>query len=316
MKPSLTPNSVESLIMKNMLNSCHFAVALVALLAGASAQAAIRFETFSAYHQIQVIDEGDLRTLSFNGSWETCMNISDPHKGHFSYTEFFQMPMLWKTNCANVLMIGLGGGSTPRAYQYYHPSIRVDMIEIDPEVVKVAKKWFNLVETNGLSVHVQDGRMYLDRNTRKFDSIIMDAYQTGRYGSEPPAHLVTREFFALVKTNLTDDGVLAYNLIGTESGSGSRLVGNVYKTLQGVFPRITWLKASDSQNIVIFAFKSAAAVPASVLRANYAALEKAGHRFPSSIYSDIGKLATNAPAATATGQVLLDSFSPPSQLRQ
>ena len=53
------------------------------------------FERISQYHHIQVYDEEGIRTLSFNGSWETKMSLANPLTGHFEYTEYFQMPFIW-----------------------------------------------------------------------------------------------------------------------------------------------------------------------------------------------------------------------------
>src|SRR5437870_12449102 len=91
----------------------------VALCCAISLQAAVVFDTFSAYHHIQVVDQGGTRTLSFNGSMETKMSPANPLQGHFEYTEYFQMPWLWIPDLSRVLMVGLGGGSTQRAYQHY-----------------------------------------------------------------------------------------------------------------------------------------------------------------------------------------------------
>src|SRR5581483_10678077 len=105
------------------------------------------FERVSAYHHILVEDEGDIRTLRFNGSWETTMSKSNPLKGHFEYTEYFQMPFVWNPDIKHVLMCGLGGGSTPRAYQHYYTNVFVDVVEIDPVVVQVAHDYFHVNES-------------------------------------------------------------------------------------------------------------------------------------------------------------------------
>ena len=75
------------------------------------------------------------------------MSLTNPLTGHFEYTEYFQMPWLWNHDIKSVLMVGLGGGSTPRAYQHYYPKVMVDIVEIDPMVVDVAKKYFTVAES-------------------------------------------------------------------------------------------------------------------------------------------------------------------------
>src|SRR6185503_5021780 len=95
-----------------------FAVSL--LCSSAAVKAGVVFETFSAYHHIQVVDFGGIRTLSFDGSSETKMSLANPLRGHFEYTEYFHMPWIWNRSMKRVLMAGLGGGSTQRAYQAYY----------------------------------------------------------------------------------------------------------------------------------------------------------------------------------------------------
>src|SRR5476649_2392313 len=146
--------------MKTIL--LHRAICLLFLLTPflSGAQKVVLFDRISAYHHIQVYDEDGKRTLSFNGSWETTMSLTNPLAGHFEYTEYFQMPWLWNHDIKRVLMVGLGGGSTQRAYQHYFTNAMVDVAEIDPVVVEVAKTYFNIAETNNLKINIGDGRVF------------------------------------------------------------------------------------------------------------------------------------------------------------
>jgi spermidine synthase len=234
------------------------AICLVILFAPfvSSAQKVVQFDRISAYHHIQVYDENLTRTLSFNGSWETTMSLTNPLGGHFEYTEYFQMPWLWNHDIKRVLMEGLGGGSTPRAYQHYYTNVMVDMVEIDPVVVEVAKKYFNVEETNNFKIHLNDGRVFLRQTTNVYDLILMDAYSTTRYGSSLPRQLVTKEFFTLASQHLSTNGVLAYNVIGQIQGFRATLVGAMYRTMSEVFPHVYMFPAVETQNIVFVATKS------------------------------------------------------------
>jgi spermidine synthase len=219
--------------------------------------AAAVFSTYSAYHYIEVLDEGGMRTLSFNGSQETRMYRDVPLQGHFEYTEYFHMPWLWNTNVKRVLMIGLGGGSTQRSFQHYYTNVFVDTVELDPAVVKVAKEFFQVKETPTHRIQTNDGRIFLRRSTNLYDLIIMDAYATTRYGSSVPAHLTTMEFFTLARNHLTTNGVLAYNIIGQMQGWNESFVASMYRTMHWVFPQVYLFPAEDSMNVVLIATRSA-----------------------------------------------------------
>src|SRR6266576_3361074 len=106
------------------------------------------FDTTSPYHHIRVIDHGGMRTLCFDDAWESQIALNDPMKGHFEYTEYFHMPWLWNTQIVNVLMIGLGGGTTQRSFEHYYPDVNVQSVEIDPMVARVARDYFEFKDSN------------------------------------------------------------------------------------------------------------------------------------------------------------------------
>ncbi len=240
----------------------------VGLLAASAPNAfgAVVFEQTTAYHHIRVVDENGTRTLCFDDSTETQMSLTDPLRGHFEYTEYFQTPWLWNAQITNVLMIGLGGGSTQRSFEHYHPEVTVETVELDPAVLQVAKDYFHLKESPRQKVHVEDGRVYLRRSTAKYDLIIMDAYVQGRYGSGIPQHLATKEFSELIRDHLPTNGVVAYNVIGTINGWQADIVGAIFRTLKAVFPQVYMFPARTSQNVVLIATRTGARADLTALR--------------------------------------------------
>jgi spermidine synthase len=282
----------------------------------ASAQKVVQFERISTYHHIQVYDEGGIRTLSFNGSWESMMSLTNPLVGHFEYTEYFQMPWLWNRDIKRVLMIGLGGGSTPRAYQHYYTNVMVDVVEIDPVVVEVAKKYFTVQETPNLKIHINDGRVFLRQTTNQYDVILMDAYASTRYGSSLPRQLTTKEFFELASQHLTTNGVLAYNVIGQVEGYRATLIGAMYRTLNAVFPKVYMYPAVGSQNIVFIATKSSEPF-------TFARQMSEARRFIQEVKVTLPAFLTRArsftprpPPAAASSPLLTDDYAPLESLLQ
>jgi len=247
------PTGASSIPAKWLLG---LAVLLCAWSSQAQTGKNVIFERISQYHHIQVYDEEGVRVLSFNGSWESKMLLTDHLKGHFEYTEYFQMPFIWNPNIKNVLMAGLGGGSTQRAYQHYYTNVMVDTVEIDPAVVEVAEKYFYLTNDSHLRMHTNDARVFLRNSTNNWDVILMDAYSTTRYGSSLPPQLTTKEFFTIANSHLTTNGVLGYNVIGQLSGTRERLVADLFQTMKTVFPQVYLFPADESENIVFIATKS------------------------------------------------------------
>jgi spermidine synthase len=220
------------------------------------------------------------------------------------------MPWLWNPEMTNVLMMGLGGGSIQRAYEHYYPDVRIQTVELDPMVVEVAKDYFRFKESSRQKVAVADGRVYLRRHREKYGAIIMDAYSTSRYGSYIPHHLVTREFFELAFERLTENGVLAYNVMGSTRGWRSELVGAVYKTLKAVFPRVYLFPAGETRNVVMLATKSEQAVTHRQLQQRADQLIRQGTiklpRFPALLRS----FQNRPPPGSYGGPVLKDDYAP------
>jgi spermidine synthase len=285
-------------------------MALAFILSGITAKADVIFDTYSAYHHIQVLDARGLRTLSFNNSRETMMSLSDPMTGHFEYTEYFHMPWLWNSNISRVAMVGLGGGSTQRSFLHYYTNIAIETVELDPVVVDVAKKYFQVVETPRHKIHVMDGRLYLRRNTNLYDLVIMDAYSTTRYGSSLPPHLTTKEFFTLASQHMPTNGVLAYNVIGQIQGWRADIIGSIYRTMKEVFPNVYLFPAQTTMNVVFIATKTPEQFDSARLQRNAGALlQSKTIRIPN-FTQHIRSFTTNAPPAAQTSPVLTDDRAP------
>ena len=108
------------------------------------------------------------------------------------------------------------------------------MIEIDPVVVDVAYRYFELPRAPRLRVHVGDGRRFLAANPKRWDAIVIDAF----FADAIPFHLVTREFLDLARGRLNPGGVIVTNAIGAIEGPGSRLFRSIYRTYRSAFPTV------------------------------------------------------------------------------
>jgi spermidine synthase len=283
---------------------------LALLLVGVNCPAAVVFEATSPYHHIRVVDQRGVRTLSFDGSMETRMSLGNPLQGHFEYTEYFHLPWLWNSNLTNVLMIGLGGASTQRAYQHYYPRVMVETVEIDPLVFQVATQYFGLKTTASQRVQLADGRVYLRRSEATYGAIIVDAYVKNRYGSFIPYHLATREFFELANRHLATNGVLAYNVIGSLQGWRVDILGSVYQTMKAVFPQVYLFPARESLNVVIIATKSGQRIDLTALQQRAGALTRTGRVTLPTFHARLQALRAEPPPNYQRCQVLTDDYAP------
>jgi len=237
-------------------------VLLLALIITRSATPAPReriiYERYTAYHHILVEDEGDKRILWFDNAPQSTMSKRAPADGAFEYTDFFHMPMVLNPTIQSVLFVGLGGGSGPKAFlrdyvQQMGRDLRIEAVEIDPEVVRIAHAYFAVPQVPQLRIAVADGRLYLRRATNKYGAIIMDAYGSSPYGAYLPYHLATREFFQIAKDRLVDGGCLVYNCIGELGGKNDYVIRTMKATLTEAFKQVYVFRAKTSVNTVFVA---------------------------------------------------------------
>ncbi len=286
------------------------ALTLLALCAWPGAAATTLFETTSPYHHIRVVDNQGLRTLCFDDGLETCMSLQDPMKGHFEYTEYFHLAWLWKTNLSSALIIGLGGGSVQRSFEFYYPEFKVETVEIDPAVLQVARNYFHFNESDRQKVHVEDGRMFLRRSTAQYDYIILDAYVQSRYGSAIPQHLATKEFFEIVRDHLSTNGLAAYNVIGSTSGWHAEIVGAIYRTLKAVFPQVYIFPAETSRNVVLIATRARIRAELPALRSRAVSMVQGRKIALPGFLARLDRMQYLAPLSAARSPVLTDDYAP------
>jgi spermidine synthase len=138
------------------------------------------------------------------------------------------------------VMVGLGAGMVPTLLSERAPEIATTSIEIDPEVVATARRFFRFAPPANGRVLVGDGRRELDRQVPAADIVFVDAY----FADSLPFHLVTKEFFELCHRKLPPDGVLSMNFGGPLTGRRNALFWAAVKTVRLVFPR-TYIFSSE-----------------------------------------------------------------------
>lgn len=205
----------------------------------------------SLYRDITVEQNGPRRCLIFNvhrgDRNQTCIDLNEPERLVFSYTRMSFAGLLLTPEPESILVAGLGGGSIPMTFSDRFPDALIDVVEIDPAVVSVAKEFFLFEETGKMRVYVNDARVFIKRaglEGRQYDYIMLDAF-TGDY---IPEHLLTREFLEEVKQILSPAGVLVANTFST-----SRLYDHESVTYQRVFNEFYNFRLPTTGNRIIIA---------------------------------------------------------------
>jgi spermidine synthase len=204
------------------------------------------YQTESPYSLIKVVSHGDFLTLVVNqGIWSQT-TIQRGHILNGLYHDYFSIgPALSRPGDA--LVLGVGGGISVKQLEHFYPSITIEAVDIDPKIIKVAKDYFNLTESERVKVVVEDARTYVRRTPKGYDFIEVDVFSGG---PNIPHYLATEEFFSDAKNRLNDGGVLMMNVLSYKGYM--ELTEAVAGTMAGVFPSVYVIDAGGNQIIVAF----------------------------------------------------------------
>jgi spermidine synthase len=208
------------------------------------------YEKESFYNYIQVVDRPDRRVLMLNegqaihSAYRPGQVLSGGVWDYFLLAPYFTaLPV--PEELESLCMVGLAAGTAAQEYTAIYGPVSIRGVELDPEVVRVGRRYFAMDEPN-LSVTVQDGRYFLSRTEESYDVILVDAYRQPYI----PFHLTTREFFALARDRLNAGGTVMVN--AGRTASDFRLVDVLAATMEDVFETVFIVDVpGDSNSLVI-----------------------------------------------------------------
>lgn len=210
------------------------------------------YQDSTPYQELRVADEENVRTMYLDGQPQSAMYLDNTTGYPWDYPYYFHIPFLMRDNIEKVLFIGGGGFSGPK--KFAEQNITVHAAELDPGVIKAARKHFNVSESEYLKVYNQDGREFLQDSNTTYDVIYLDAYRK----SKVPFHLTTKEFMELTYEKTDDNGIIFSNTISTSSGPGSRFSRSQYKTMSQVYRSTYYFPTQNTelaQNIELIGTK-------------------------------------------------------------
>ncbi len=177
------------------------------------------------------------------------------------YTRFFRLAQSFNPSISKALMIGGGAYSYPKVFLKENPKATIDVVEIDPQMTKLARKYFNLKDDERLRIYHQDARIYLNANSnvKKYDAIYVDVFGSAAI---PPFSITTKEALQKLDNMLENGGVVATNAVSAINGINSQMLKSQYATHKAVFKRVFAFKIRESlpdylvQNIMLVATNS------------------------------------------------------------
>jgi spermidine synthase len=200
----------------------------------------------SHFGQLLVLERAD-HSCRFYLNDFLVQNTYDPQRkqglSHFTYL-LSGLARANTTNIEEVLCIGLGIGIVPMDFARH--GARVDVVEINPAVVPVATRFFDL-DPAMLHLAFDDGRHYLNRCRKRYDAVILDAF----LGDSSPSHLFTREAFASIQRVLRPGGTLVINSFGNLEPGQDFFAASLNRTLKAVFRTVRMHTSGDGANFFV-----------------------------------------------------------------
>lgn len=235
--------------MKLRLFLCAGLFALATLAVPARAAQTVLYEKASRYSTIIVTEEDNgLRTLRFekDGARQSVVKPGDPDYLALPYTRSAFVGLSLCEESRRFLVVGLGGGTLPSFLRKHYPEAVIDAVDIDPDVVHVAEKFFGFREDERMRAHVGDGREFIQNTRQPYDAIFLDAFGI----DSVPAHLATQEFLQAVRRAVRPAGVVISNIWGRDS---NRLYDSMVRTHQEVFDELFILDVPGAGNKILLA---------------------------------------------------------------
>jgi spermidine synthase len=200
----------------------------------------------SKWNHVIVADQGDLRSLYFGDldSTQSTISLRDPKMVPMEYIRHAASALAFAPHRRNLLVVGLGGGAFPMLVRRAFPSTRVEVVELDPLVRKVAREHFGVVEDARLAVHIADGAEFMKRARRRWDLILLDAYGADTI----PEPLATDEFFADVARRSAPQGLVIANVADAESSQRER---DIIRRMAKHFPACVQQRTPKSDNSIV-----------------------------------------------------------------
>lgn len=212
---------------------------------------------FGCAHVITMPDEHGrpVRILRLDGTYQSASYTgnrwADPP---FQYFRTFDAVFQAESNAMrieSILLLGGGGFAWPKHVLTTRKHVAMDVIEVDPQIVKIARDHFYVDELerylsreghrDRLNIVIQDARAYLAGTSKRYDVIVNDLFQ----GERVPDHTQADAFLHSVKEHLNPGGIYAINVVVDLAREGAREMFWLMNGLNEVFQCVCTIDASD-----------------------------------------------------------------------
>ena len=259
----------------------------------------LTYEGESIYNYLQVSEDDKQVSLSTNVLFGVqSVYMKDDTLTGLYYDYAMAAPLMVpdkNPDSMEVLILGMGTGTYATQCREYFGDMNIEGVEIDEKITKLSRKYFALPDD--INVTTYDGRAFLNASDRKYDVIMVDAYQDITI----PFQMSSVEFFGLVKSHLNENGVMVVNMNmrGNDDGDINQYLAD---TISSVFANVYTGEVDNSTNRELFASDNNDMM--SVLNDNISGIKDADLRFM------MNKVRDNSIAYNAGKLIMTDDNAP------
>ena len=264
-------------------------------------------DTDTRYNRVLIYNTTDqltgrpVKMLNVNDEHSSAMFLDKDDDLVFEVLKYYRLVEHFNPGFKSSLMIGGSGYAFPKDYLKRYPEAHIDVVEIDPGLTKLAKRYFNLPDDTRLNIFHEDGRTFLNRCKKKYDAVFMDAYKSM---ITIPYQLTTQEAVKHIFDILNENGAVYANIISSLDSGNNQFLRSEIATYKSVFPRVylfavqypqpTEKEKHLFQNFLLVGLKTTA-------EPEFSSINDQINQYLSHLYT--GNLADNA-------EILTDNFAP------
>lgn len=203
----------------------------------------------SDYNDIYVYEKDNTLYMKFSdlsspSGEQSALDLTNPDTLKHPYEKAMLHGLRYTDKRGSALLVGVGGGTAAKFLHAHFPDMKINAVELDPMVLKVAERYFGLKENENLRIYTNDGRRFMEEHPGKYDIIMIDTF--GEVGI--PYHLMTQEFYKLANENLSNDGILIQNM-----HRNTPTFSPLLHTITTVFDQVEY--DLPETNVILFAYQ-------------------------------------------------------------
>ncbi len=147
------------------------------------------------------------------GGYQSGISTSNPNELIFWYPQIMASAVEKAPKKDNILILGGGAYTIPRYLAKEYPDSKIDVVEIDPELVNISAEHFYYTKSENVNHIAADARSFINNTQNKYDIIIVDVYSD----SSVPFTILTKEYGQGIKRASSSNTVILANIIADDT---------------------------------------------------------------------------------------------------